>query len=129
MHVPRLARKSCKLSGRVQFSSSPRNTGNVGSIPTEPLGVSSLTGKTLVPWEGSLMVKTPGGCWDDASSNLVFSTKYGDVAQLGEHLSGRQKVAGSNPAISTKITHSKSQKVKETTENCFETIRCVTIKM
>lgn len=26
---------------------------------------------------------------------------YGDVAQLGEHLSGRQKVVGSTPIVST----------------------------
>ena len=34
---------------------------------------------------------------------LNYIRKYGAVAQLGEHLTGSQKVAGSTPASSTKF--------------------------
>lgn len=41
--------------------------------------------------------------WGDGATPAPF---FGDVAQLGEHLRGTQKVGGSNPPISTLLDDS-----------------------
>ena len=65
------------------------NAGVTGSIPVGPTNLA--IGR--IGHEHALLKEAAKFC----------TTKFGDVAQLGEHLLCKQRVAGSIPAISTRI--------------------------